>query len=358
MKSTKKRLLKLVYVVLSLLVLGILFFIFNKQIQVWIDRVSINKIKSEVHNNFNPGSADSLRQFLDTFDLAASTQPIFTDSIKFRKRTHWSLNKHFNNKLIEETIIFPSCLRNLNPIDSAYFYSYRQTGYTNSKIILWVPGLGVSDFAFNFIKHFFIKEIERGYTIVVYVPPFHMKRTMPGKKNGEGFLGANIKNDLLIQLEAIRELRTILTFLQQQKPEEISAWGGSMGASFLLLSTQFYTYKHISLMIPVIDWEYILLQNKDLKSLQSVYAHAGIDSVLLSKAFKVISPVNYKLNIPMDKTLIQLADYDQLTPKNKIEKFASHYGIKNVKSYHRSHATILISRQLYIDYGNFLDSLQ
>ena len=57
-------------------------------------------------------------------------------------------------------------------------------------------------------------------------------------------------------------------------------------------------------------------------------------------------------------TLIQLADYDQLTPKNKIEKFATKYGIKNVKSYHRSHATILIDSQLYKDYGNFLDSLQ
>ncbi|MDF1546960.1 MAG: hypothetical protein P1P88_04010 [Bacteroidales bacterium] len=356
-KKRIKRIKRFSYLLFSLLFVLLLMLVFNKSIQILIDHSSIESINNKIVNDYNPGNADSLKQFLDTFKFEESTAPISIGEIKFKKRQNWSLQKEFDNKLFEETATFPSRLSYLNPSDSAFFYIYRKEELKDSKIILWLPGLGVSDMAFGFIKHFFIEELKRGYAVVVYIPPFHLNRKANEKENGDGFISSNVQNTLNIQLEAVRELRTMLTYLQQQNPKEISAWGGSMGASFLLLASQYHKFTHLSLMIPVIDWEQIMLKNKTLQPLLTTYVNSGFDIKLLSKAFKIISPVNYKLKIPSGKTLIQVAEYDQLTPKHTIINFAKEYGIKEAISYQRSHATILISMQLYQDYGNFLDSL-
>jgi len=339
-------------------ILGILTWGFSKPIQVWIDNYSVRGLKEKLLNDFRPGNADSLISYLDSFSLNEYTKPVYANDIRISSRANWSLKEKFPQNLIEERLSFASFLTYLNPSDSAFFYIYKKNNFKNSKIILWVPGLGVSNLAFRFIKQFFITEIEKGYTVVVYVPPFHLDRKHPEKENGDGFITSNIQGNLQTQFEAVRELRTLLKFLEQKEPAEINAWGGSMGASFLLLTSQFYKFEHISLMIPMVDWEHTMLQNKELKSLLPDYAKYDIDSNLLARAFKTISPINYELNLPKQKTLIQLADYDQLTNKKKIIEFADKNGINNIKSYHQGHATILMNRKLYKDYDEFLYKLK
>ncbi len=344
----------LIYPFVFILILGILSIIFSKQILTSVDNYSIKKLKQNLLENFDPGNADSLKLFLNNFDLSEYTRPVFVNDIKINSRTNWSLKNEFSDTLIEEVATFASFNTHLIPSDSARFYMYRKNNLENGKIILWVPGLGVSDLAFFFIKHFFIAEITNGYTVVVYIPPYHLSRKHPEKENGEGFISSNIQQNIQLQLEAIRELRTMLEYLEKQNPQEISAWGGSMGASFLLLTSKFHQFEHMNLMIPLIDWEHTMMQNKELKSLLPVYANAGIDSSLLAKAFRTISPINYQLNLPK-KTQIQLADYDQLTSKSRILDFALKNSIDNVIAYPRGHATILLSRKLYKDYERFLD---
>ncbi len=342
------------YLSIVMLFLGTLSVLFSKPILIWIDNYSIRNLKQELEQDFTPGNTDSLKQFLLNFNLDEYTNPKFTEEIRIKSRTEWSLKKKLSRTLIEEEATFASITGDIIPYDSARFYIYRKENLTKSKIILWVPGLGVSDLAFIFIKHIFIEELEKGYTVVVYIPPFHLKRKHPEKENGEGFISSNMQQNLHLQLEAVRELRTMLDYLKKQNPKEISAWGGSMGASFLLLASKFHHFEHMNLMIPMIDWEHTMMQNKELKSLLPEYAKAGIDSSLLAEAFKIISPVNYELNLPA-KTQIQLAEYDQLTRKSKIIDFARKNGITNVISYPRGHATILLSKKLYTDYERFLE---
>ena len=81
----------------------------------------------------------------------------------------WHIQHPSGDKLIMEKIIFPSEIRHKNGLDNAIFYVYRTGEFKDKKVILWVPGAGVSDFAFRFIKYFFFEALARNYSIVFYV---------------------------------------------------------------------------------------------------------------------------------------------------------------------------------------------
>ena len=130
-----------------------------------------------------------------------------------------------------------------------------------------------------------------------------------------------------------------------------------MGASTLLLSTKFTDYKHISLMIPVVDWQASVLNNKHFSSFADSLILYGCDSALIIKVLRIMSPTMYNLPIKPAKVFVQYSKYDQLNSETVIKQFTRKNNIKNVKSYNTSHATILLSRKLYKDYAAFLDSV-
>jgi len=314
-------------------------------------------MKQEIFTDFKAGNPEELRLFVDSFDIEKDTEPLFLNKIRIRKRKEWSLKTKIKADLIEEHITFPSLLSKNIPGDSARFYSYRISDFKGSKTILWIPGFGVSDKAFYFIKNIFIEELKHGYNVLVYIPPYHLERKLPGKNDGYGFFSANLQNNLIINFEQLREIRTINRFLKTQGINELSGWGGSMGASILLLSSKFTNYKHISIMIPVIDWRESIFNNNHFKSLIDRLSDSGFDSFTINNALRKMSPVSYNLPIDPGNTFVQYAKYDQLNSEHIIKKFARRKKITNVKSYNTSHATILLSRELYKDYAAFLDSI-
>jgi len=325
-------------------------------LQKRIDVSSIEDMKEEIFSGFDAGKPELLKQFVDSLNLEKDTKPLFTDKINIRKRQKWSLVDKIGESLIEEVITFPSLLSEFIPSDSAIFYVYRLSDFKSSKTILWIPGFGVSDKAFFFIKKLFIEELKQGYNVVVYIPPYHLGRKLPEKDDGDGFFTANMQENLKVSFEQLREIRTMNCYLRKQGVAEISAWGGSMGASTLLLSTKFTDYKHICLMIPVVDWDDIIFNNKHFKPIaDSLKAH-GFNRLDISNALQKMSPLSYKLNLPKN-TFVQYAKYDQLNAENIILSFVEEYQIANFKSYKTSHATILLSSKLYNDYAAFLDSV-
>ena len=334
------------------------FFLFScEYVQKRIDISSIKDLKQELFTEFQPGDPEELTLLLDSLNLEKDTRPLFIEKINIRKRKKWILNDEFADTLVEEIITFPSLLSKYIPGDSARFYTYRISDYKKSKTILWVPGFGVSDKAFFFIKKIFIEELKQGYNVVVYIPPYHLERKLKDKNDGDGFFSSNMQKNLIINFEELREIRTINQFLKNQGVEEISAWGGSMGASTLLLSTKFTRYNHITLMIPLIDWREAVFSNQIFNPFVDSLASSGFDSLLIAKALGKISPVTYNIPINPDKTFVQYAKYDQLNSELIIQKFTHRNNIINVKSYKTSHATILLSRKLYKDYAAFLDSV-
>ena len=110
-------------------------------------------------------------------------------------------------------------------------------------------------------------------------------------------------------------------------------------------------------MIPVVDWNASIMQNKHFNSFIDSLTLDGCDSASIVKALRIMSPTAYKLPIKSDRIFVQYSKYDQLNSESVIKQFTKKNKIKNVKSYNTSHATILLSRKLYKDYADFLDSV-
>ena len=142
--------------------------------------------------------------------------------------------------------------------------------------ILWVPGMGVSDTAFQFIKHFFNHELAAGYNIAFYIPPFHLDRREPGKGNGEGFFTADVQSNVQVILETVRELRTMVQYLISTGVGRIAGLGGSMGAATLLLTAQTVDMDFLCLMIPVVDWETVFFQHRHHGAIIPAFRDRGV----------------------------------------------------------------------------------
>jgi len=87
------------------------------------------------------------------------------------------------------------------------------------------------------------------------------------------------------------------------------------------------------------------------------FEKAGFPESLLTEAYGIVNPVKYQLKIDPSRVQIMYAEYDQLTPEDAMIKFAQKNNIKKLIAYPRSHATMLLTRKIYGDYGLFLDTL-
>ena len=327
-------------------------------IQESIDIAGLKEMAADILENFNPGSPQDLRVFIREFSLERDTQPLFLNKIEVSPLNRWKVDHPLGYKLIMEKITFPSLIKHKRGNDRAVFYSYRAAPFRGRRVILWVPGMGVSDLAFRFIKRFFYQELRRDYDIVFYVPPYHMERTEDGRDNGEGFFTADTGRNIRVILHAVRELRTISHYLKDRGVKSIGGWGGSIGASMLLLTAQMVDLDHLCIMIPIINWETVTLENTYMKKVVSRYEREGFSVEILMKAYGLINPINYQISVKPERVHIMYAEYDQLSPESAILSYARKNKIMKIAAYRRSHATILLSDRLYEDCGMFLDSLK
>lgn len=343
--------------IMFLIILFIATFLSCASIQKKIDILSLSGVAKDIQKDFRPGNPESLQKLVRDFSLEGETRPLFLGNIKVEPLDRWEIDHPFGNDLIMEKISFPSLITHEKGPDKAVFYIYRSREWKGKDVILWVPGMAVSDFAFHFIKHFFYEELKRDYNIVFYIPPFHLERIEEGKNNGEGLFTADVERNVQIFLNTVRELRTISEYLKGKGVQKIGGWGGSIGATMLLLTSQIIDLDHLCVMIPILDWETVLLNRKYMGGVVSRLKENGFDEDLLKEAYGLINPIKYNLNVDPERMHIMYAEYDQLTPPDVIIEYAKNNGISKVVSYKRSHATILLTRKLYKDCGQFLDFL-
>lgn len=236
------------------------------------------------------------------------------------------------------------------------FYMFTPKNWNGRKAILWVPGFGVSDFAFGFIKGFFIEEIKRGYAILVYVLPYHLDRLAPGQPEGKGLITGNLARNIEILKALSTEIARGYRYLSELGVESIGLWGGSIGASASLMLEPYLDFDHIAVMIPVVDWEVLISQPifLDIKNVMASGACAEDD---IRRAYRLVSADSLPLRISKDRVYIMAARLDQLTPLGVIEAYAAERGITNLSVYDESHSTILLNGGVYEGYARFLDKI-
>lgn len=325
-------------------------------LQKYIDKTGIESSCRDIMNLYTPGDPAELDDFLRDFSLSDSTAPYDTGIPEVKDIGKWRLDIPGVEGLIQEKLFFRTPLSSLtHSNDKLVIYTYRQGLSYGDKVLLFIPGMGVSDAALFFIGNFFKEIVKRGYTLAVYIPPYHLERIPEGADSGVGFFNHDSQRNSKIITGCTSEIRSIVKFFRSRGSDDISAWGGSMGASFLLLSAHFERYSHLTLMIPVLDWNSLLLDNPGFCILKQQLISDGYDEEVLRKLYNLVSPLNYSLLTEPGKVFFMTAQYDQLTSMELTEKYRETHNNPLIKIYKRSHSTILTDYDIYSDYAAQLD---
>lgn len=318
-----------------------------------MDHSGINDIEQAMLTDFKSEDPDSLVEYIDRFKLQEEHAIENLETVKTQQLHSWLLD----DDIVHEKITFPSKLKKSNgQNDTAVFYLYREGKLDNEKVILWIPGFGVSDFAFRFIRQFFEQELDAGYAVLFYNIPFHLERIEPHRERGEGFATGSIVNNLEVIKHSLYEIRTVVAYMRSRGASSIGGWGGSIGGALLWLSSASIEYEHITLMIPIVDWNTVIF-NPRMAEVIDRMNNVGLSRELIRSAYKMINPFNIRSKTNSARVQILYAKHDQLTPESKILQFADKWKIRNVIGYEESHASILINNSMYDDNRRFLNTL-
>jgi hypothetical protein len=315
-----------------------------------VDDSSLRDINKDLLADTDTGSPESLTAFLSTFDPFGV--PVPDQKLILREPLgRWDLGGESRRDLKQERLSFPSPLG-----DRVVFYLYYEGELAGKKAVLWVPGYGVSDFAFNFIKKLFLAELDRGYAILFYTLPYHVERkTANGEGSGKIF-SADAAKTLGTFAAVVAELRVGTGFLRSEGVESISGWGGSVGAVFLWMLSGREEFDHLALMIPVVDWDTFLF-NPLLSPAVDRLTSLGFSRDLLSRGYSSFSPAGVPTLTNPDRIQVLYARHDRLTPEETTLDFARQNGIIRVAGFEESHASILLNRRMYREYEAFLEEM-
>jgi len=322
-------------------------------LKIWLDRRGIDDVADLILNDFRPESEHDLKSYLEQIDTIQANQTLPVSQIVIEEQDHWLLE----DVPLQRKLIFPSPIKLKNgESDRAIFYLYSHKELEGQKVILWIPGFGVSDFAFRFIKNFFISELNAGYAVLFYNIPYHLNRIEEGKEMGEGLFSGNNQQNLELIAKVQSEIVTVISYLEQKKVASISGWGGSIGAAFLWIASGSYHFGHMTLMIPIVDWTTLIFHDGMVRVVEKMNA-AGISNDLIQRTYHQVNPINIPTMTDPKNIQILYSRYDQFTPQEIIIEFARKWNIDQLHSYDESHASILINGQMYEDNQLFLENL-
>jgi hypothetical protein len=315
-----------------------------------VDDSSLRDINEDLLVDPMTASPESLTAFLETFDPFGVPVPdqkhILRESLD-----RWDLGGESRPGLKQERLSFPSPLG-----DRAVFYLYYEGELAGKKAVLWVPGYGVSDFAFNFIQRLFRAELDRGYAVLFYTLPYHVEREAAYGEGGGKIFSADAAKTLGTFSGVIAELRAGTGFLRSEGVESISGWGGSVGAVFLWMLSAREQFDHLALIIPVVDWDTFLF-NPLLSPAVDRLSSLGFSRDLLSRGYASFSPAGVPTLTYPDRIQLLYARHDRLTPEKTTLDFARENGILRVAGFEESHASILLNRRMYREYEAFLEEM-
>ena len=236
----------------------------------------------------------------------------------------------------------------------AYLYVHGHLG--NRPVVLWVPGAYVSDAAFTPIGWFFAKILEHDMDILFYVPPYHLERTPAGFESGDAFLATDFVDHLRTFEQELADLRDLLGWLRAQGVQHIGAFGGSTGASMLLnVATWEPAFDFMTLMIPVIRWDQVVLETDELAPVRQALIARGVTSEEARTAYLALNPTDRSPCIDPDRISVLYGEFDRLARSGPILEWARAWGVEDLHVYSRGHSLMLFTPSMFDDYGRVLD---
>jgi hypothetical protein len=326
------------------------------------DRKGLEKLALSMTERFEPGSPEELEEYLRTLDPGKTGAPVEEVPYSREALDHWNLADRIEGEIEETRISFPGRIRvdPGHPASTAYLYHYAHRNAAERaatrKTVLFLPGLGVSELAFHFIDRLMIDILNRGYNLLLYIPPYHLIRGTGAEDENLLLFDADLTRTLDTFFAMVSEIRTGMALIRRDKPDQAAfeGWGGSLGAALLLEVSRHERIERANLMIPVLDWGTIITGEICGSICLPKLEEAGFDLQLIERALAEMSPSGKPLSISPSNLMIQAAEFDQLTPLKKILDYGERKGIAKLKVYRKGHATMLLDRRLYRDYRDFL----
>lgn len=254
--------------------------------------------------------------------------------------------------LIEEQLAFRSQVT-LEGIESNYarLYVYRHGPLGERPVLLWVPGLGVSDLALTLLRPLLVDALSLGFDVVFFVPPYHLERSPIGLASGDGVLATDLADHLGVIRQGVADLRETARWLRRSNVTRLGVFAGSLGANLSLHAAGFEgdaaspAFEFLVAMIPLVDWSALVFERPEFEALrarlegarQAKPLRAVYDALDLSALEPQLAPASIS---------VIASEWDEVTPAGPRERWQRSWGLERVTLLERGHGTVLIGSAL------------
>lgn len=258
--------------------------------------------------------------------------------------------------LVQEELRFPSRVHLQHPESNvAIAYLYRHGPLGERPVVVFAPGLYVSEAAMTPVGWLLDRVLEAGADVLFYVPPYHLGRTPRGWASGDAVLAAELPDHLGVIAQGVADLRQLCAWLRAEGVPAVGGFGGSMGASMLLQvsrmdrSLDFYTG-----LIPLVRWDDLFLGPPEFQPLRDLVVAQGHDPRQLVALYAELDPAAVPPTLPPERVSLLVAEHDQVARRGPLVAWQRAWGLTRIRTYPRGHSTILLTPAIYSDFSAFL----
>lgn len=190
------------------------------------------------------------------------------------------------------------------------------------------------------------KVVTEGYDIYYMSLPYHMKRTPPKSYSGQHSLNSDIAGTALTFMQGVRDVRSLVRWISQEKNSPVAIAGISLGAYTACMTA--VVEPHLRAVISLlggaslarIPWDGYQ-GGKIRRQLQE----GGITLEQLERYWSLISPGNFKPAISSDRVLMIGGQYDEIVTPNNVEALWNAWDRPKICWYPCGHITSTVYHQ-------------
>ena len=258
--------------------------------------------------------------------------------------------------LVQEEWVFDSAIHLEHPeSDRAQLWIYRHGPLGARPVVLWVPGLYVSEGAFRFIDRFIGDALDLGADVAFYVPPYHLGRSPAGVDSGDAVLATDFPDHLAVFAQEISDLRALVLWLRTGGVGTLGTFAGSMGANAVLrIASWEPAFDFATLLIPLIRWDDVILGTPEMAPVRERMLSGGWTPDALEEVYRALDPTLGTPQMPVERISVLYGKWDQVARVEPLQRWAEAWGVTRLRALESGHALILLDGDVYRDYRELL----
>jgi hypothetical protein len=180
-----------------------------------------------------------------------------------------------------------------------------------------------------------------GLNLLIPALPLHGPRTQ-GRRSGDGFLAGDILDTIHAQAQAMWDLRRAIGWISRQGAPKIGAYGVSLGGyTASLLAGVEPSLACVIAGIPVTDFSRLLWHHAPSHAERHL-DNAGLGREAAEELFRVISPLEHRPKLPLERRKIFGGVADGLVPSDQVRDLWRHWDEPEIVWYQGSHVSFML----------------